>query len=150
MASEIDRLSLEVELLNALKEIKGGTLAVASENDKLGPGRDPGVQLLNFLKLAGDVAIIPGTSLLMQGKVPQGGTHALLGWLAKTALGSVTGTVGWLLLAANSYAKSTSGTYLHDYVVDLFVPRSEPDDAITAPPAAEEPSGKAKPAGRSA
>jgi len=146
MASEIDRLSLEVELLNALKEIKGGTLATASENDRLSPG----VQLLNFLKLAGDVAIIPGTSLLMQGKVPQGGTHALLGWLAKTALGSVTGTVGWLLLAANSYAKSTSGTYLHDYVVDLFVPRSEPDDAITAPPAAEEPSGKAKPAGRSA
>ncbi len=114
---------------------------MASENDtqRLGVGS----QLFNFVRLAGDVALIPGTSLLMQGKVPQGGTHAILGFLAKIALRSlpVVGTATWLLLAANSYAKSSSGKYLHDYVVNAL-----PDVKITA----DEDSDKAKPAGRSA
>ncbi|MGH8652847.1 MAG: DUF6072 family protein [Gammaproteobacteria bacterium] len=107
-----------------------------------------GAQLFNFVKLVGDIALIPGTSLLMQGKVPQGGTHALLGFLAKAALGPVAGTVGWLLLAANSYAKSSSGKYLHDYVVNAL-----PDVKITADEktiTVDEDSDKAKPAARSA
>lgn len=120
---------------------------MASETDTLSPG----TQLLNLLKLAGEVVILPGTSLLMQGKVPQGATHALLGVLARAALGTVGGTVGWLVLAANSYAKSTSGTYLHDYVVGAVT--SEPQEVIdvdvATAPASEGASGKAKSAGRS-
>jgi hypothetical protein len=124
MASENDTLSLEVELLNALKKMKGGTLATALKNDR----SRPGVELLNALKLVGELVILPGSSLLMQGKVPQGGVHAILGVLAWKLLGRISGPVGWVLLAANSFAKSTSGTYLHDYVVDLFRERSETDD----------------------
>jgi hypothetical protein len=93
------------------------------------------------LKLVGELVILPGSSLLMQGKVPQGGVHAILGVLAWRLLGRISGPVGWVLLAANSFAKSTSGTYLHDYVVDLFRERSGTDDVpgvtTAAPPASE-------------
>jgi hypothetical protein len=128
MASENDTLSLDVdELLNALKKIKGGTLAMASENDKLRPG----VELLNALKLVGEVVLLPGSSLLMQGKVPQGGVHAILGVLAWKLLGRISGPVGWVLLAANSFAKSTSGKYLHDYLIDPFRTEYMEDALIT-------------------
>lgn len=120
-----------------------------AQKDTLDPGR-PGTQLLNLLKIAGEVVIVPGTSLLMQGKVAQGATHAVLGVLCRVALGTVGGTIGWLVLAANSYSKSSSGTYLHDYVVGA-VTSSEPQEVIdvdvTTVPASE--GGKTRSAGRS-
>lgn len=118
---------------------------MASENDTLSPERlPPGTQVLNLLKLAGEVAILPGTSLLMQGKVPQGATHAILGWLAKIALGPTAGTIGWLLLAANSYAKASSGKYMHDYVLDVL-PDVDVDVKTKERPASEEAADRAKP-----
>lgn len=100
---------------------------MASEKETLSPAGE----ILNAVKLVGDLVVLPGVSLLMQGKVPEGGAHAILGFLAARMLGTVAGPVCWILLAANSYAKSTSGSYLHEQVLDLFS-GSEPDYAVGA------------------
>jgi hypothetical protein len=100
---------------------------MASEKETPSPANE----VVNAVKLVGDLVVLPGISLLMQGKVPQGGAHAILGFLAARTLGTVAGPVCWILLAANSYAKATSGSYLHEYVLDLFG-GSEPDDAVGA------------------
>ncbi len=95
----------------------------------------PANEIVNAVKLVGDLAVLPGMSLLMQGKVPEGGAHAILGFLAARTLGTVAGPVCWILLAANAYAKSTSGSYLHEYVLDLIT-GGEPDDPVVAAPPA--------------
>jgi hypothetical protein len=57
------------------------------------------------VKLTGDVLVAPGTSLLLESKIIEGGLHVIVGLAARTLLGSV----GWLVVAANSYAKATTG-----------------------------------------
>lgn len=61
----------------------------------------------NAVKLVGE-AFVPGASLLMDGNILAGGAHALVGTWARVALGPV----GLALVAANSYAKSTTGKNL--------------------------------------
>lgn len=101
------------------------------------PVMNPANEIVNAVKLVADL-VLPGTSLLLQGKIPQGGAHAILGVLACKVLGRVAGPVGWVLLAANAYSKSTSGSYLHDYVVDLFSKPTKPGDTHAEEPAVEE------------
>lgn len=67
--------------------------------------------LENAIKLAGEV-LLPGASLLMDGKVVLGGAHVVLGAWAKTALGPV----GVALVIANSYTESTTGMNLIKHV----------------------------------
>ncbi len=99
----------------------------------------PAGELVNAVKLAGELAVFPGSSLMVQGKVPQGAAHAILGLLAYRFLGTVAGPVGWVVLAANAYCKSTSGVYLHDYVLGVAsnsFRHSKPAEAVavdTAP-----------------
>ena len=76
----------------------------------------------NAVKLAGE-AILPGASLLMQGKVAHGGAHVLAGFLAKALLGPI----GVVLVIANSYSHSTTGKNL----LKQFKPE---DRAAPAPP----------------
>jgi hypothetical protein len=98
----------------------------------------PAAEIVNAVKLVGDVMVLPGSSLLMRGNVLQGGAHAILGFLAWRFLGTAAGPVSWILLAANAYAKSSSGSYLHDHVIDLFSQPSEregiPGDTPSAHP----------------
>ncbi len=61
----------------------------------------------NAVKLVGE-AILPGASLLMDGKVAHGGAHLIAGVLAKALLGPV----GLVLVIANSYSSSTTGQNL--------------------------------------
>ena len=61
----------------------------------------------NAVKLVGE-AFVPGASLLMDGKILAGGAHAIVGGLARVALGPI----GLLLVAANSYATSATGKSL--------------------------------------
>ncbi len=63
--------------------------------------------LENALKLVGEV-FVPGASLLIDGKILAGGAHAAVGAVARAALGPL----GLLLVAANSYATSTTGKSL--------------------------------------
>lgn len=66
---------------------------------------DPPIQ--NAVKLLGE-AVMPGASLLMDGKILTGGAHLLAGALAKVALGPL----GVALVIANSYALSSTGKSL--------------------------------------
>lgn len=58
----------------------------------------------NAVKLVGE-AFVPGASLLMEGKILQGGAHLIAGMAARAILGPI----GWALVVANSYANSTTG-----------------------------------------
>ncbi len=58
----------------------------------------------NAVKLAGELVITPGASLLLDGNIKQGIGHALAG----LAAGVVLGPVGVVLVAANSLSLSVS------------------------------------------
>jgi hypothetical protein len=64
----------------------------------------------NAVKLAGEGLIAPGTSLLLDGDIKAGAGHVVAGLAAKALLGPV----GWLLVAASSFAKSTTGKSLYE------------------------------------
>jgi hypothetical protein len=68
----------------------------------------------NGVKLIGE-RIIPGASLLMDGKIAEGSLHALLGLGAKAAFG----LPGLFVLAANSYSKSVTGKGILEHATDL-------------------------------
>ena len=78
----------------------------------------------NALKLVGE-AVIPGASLLMDGKILQGGVHLLAGAAAKVFLGPI----GVALVIANSYAKSTTGKNLLKQFTRDESPKAEPEPA---------------------
>jgi hypothetical protein len=61
----------------------------------------------NAVKLVGEL-FVPGASLLIDGKILQGGAHAVVGTLARAALGPI----GLILVAANSYSTSSTGKNL--------------------------------------
>jgi hypothetical protein len=61
----------------------------------------------NAIKLLGEV-LIPGASLLMEGKIVTGSAHLIVGTWAKAAIGPV----GVALVIANSYTESTTGMNL--------------------------------------
>jgi hypothetical protein len=71
----------------------------------------------NAIKLAGE-ALLPGASLLMDGKILQGGIHLLAGAVAKAFLGPI----GIAVVIANSYSNSTTGKNLLTQLA-RFVPR---------------------------
>lgn len=60
-------------------------------------------QISNGVKLVGET-LLPGTSLLMDGRVKEGAAHAAVGLAARVLLGPI----GWGLVAANSFANSVS------------------------------------------
>ena len=65
----------------------------------------------NAVKLVGEAAILPGTSLLLEGDFKGGAGHAVVGVLAR----SLFGPLGWFAAAANSFSKSTSGKSLLEH-----------------------------------
>jgi hypothetical protein len=67
----------------------------------------------NAVKLVGE-AFVPGASLLMDGKILNGGAHLVVGVLAKMALGPI----GLALVVANSFSQSTTGKNLIKQVTD--------------------------------
>ena len=97
--------------------------------------------ITNGVKLIGE-AILPGTSLLMDGKFSDGATHAVVGIGARLAFGPI----GALVVAADSFSKSVNDKNLWEYAPDGMFTRK--DDATGASPA-EPAAGKAaiKPAG---
>jgi hypothetical protein len=69
---------------------------------------DMGQIVANGVKLAGDTLVAPGTSLLLEGRVIEGSLHVIAGVAARVLLGPI----GWLVVAANSYASATTGNSL--------------------------------------
>ena len=60
-------------------------------------------QISNGVRLFGET-LLPGTSLLMDGRIKEGALHTVAGLAARSLLGPI----GWGLVAANSYVKSVS------------------------------------------
>ena len=66
--------------------------------------------LTNGVRLAGDTLVAPGTSLILDGQLGAGVARVAVGFAARAALGPI----GWLAVAADAYAKTTTGRGLLD------------------------------------
>jgi hypothetical protein len=84
----------------------------------------------NAVKLVGEV-VMPGASLLMDGKILQGGAHLLAGAAAKVLLGPI----GVVLVIANSYAKSTTGKNLLKQFTKDEPPKPPKTETVLVTPA---------------
>lgn len=93
-----------------------------------------GAPIQNAVKLLGE-AMMPGASLLMDGKILTGGAHLVVGALAKAALGPL----GVALVVANSYSLSSTGK-------SLLKQFTKADDAAKQDAAKAAPAPAAKPA----
>lgn len=71
--------------------------------------------LTKGLKLIGEVAITPGISLLLDGKMKSGVVHIGVGFIARR----VFGLPGLLLVGADSYSQSVTGKSLLEHVQTL-------------------------------
>ncbi|MEO8033723.1 MAG: DUF6072 family protein [Acidobacteriota bacterium] len=73
----------------------------------------PTTVLANGAKVLGEIAVIPGASLIADGDLRGGITHGVVGVVASI----VFGPIGWLAVAANSYSRSVTGHNLHEHFV---------------------------------
>jgi hypothetical protein len=74
----------------------------------------PGEQLANAVKLAANLAIIPGTSQLVEGNVREGLVYGLAG-VASKVVSPLLGPlwwVPWVGVALDSFSRSASGRHL--------------------------------------
>ena len=62
----------------------------------------------NAVKLVSEGVVLPGGSLLLDGDFKAGAAHVVVGLLAR----SLFGPLGWFVVAADSYSKSTTGKSL--------------------------------------
>lgn len=67
-----------------------------------------GDQIVNGAKIIADLALLPGASQIVEGKVGSGLLFGLAGIAAKT----VFGPVGWIAAGLDSYSVSASGKHL--------------------------------------
>lgn len=72
-----------------------------------------GTVVARGVKIAGEAVLAPGASLLLDGRVAEGGAHLLGAMVARWALGPI----GWILVAGNSYCKSVTGEHLHQVLL---------------------------------
>jgi hypothetical protein len=71
--------------------------------------------LVNGVKAIGEMTVLPGASLLIDGDVKSGTLHAVGGVVALMALGPVLGPIGWLAMAADSFSQSVSGRHIYEH-----------------------------------
>jgi hypothetical protein len=113
---------------------------------------DASTLAVNSVKLVGE-ALLPGTSLLIEGKFVEGAVHTALGLGARAVLGPV----GCMIIAGDSFSKSVTGKNLWQHVpfpsrkaavpaLPEARPEEEPEgekEKDPAPPAAKTAAGKA-------
>jgi hypothetical protein len=95
---------------------------------------DPSVMLTNGVKLVGE-SLLPGASLLMDGRFGEGAIHAVIGYGARIFLGPL----GLVIVAADSFSKSVTDQNLWDYIPRYSLKRP----AAPASPATAEEAPKA-------
>lgn len=71
--------------------------------------------LANGAKLIGE-AVLPGASLLLDGKFVNGAAHSVAGLGARAALGPL----GVALICADSFSKSVTDKFLWDHMSDAY------------------------------
>jgi hypothetical protein len=87
--------------------------------------------LANGVKLIGEVAVLPGSGLLLEGQVVSGLLHTGSAYVA----GAILGPIGWFLVVADSYSRSVTGRHLWEQ--RAFA--SSDDDKHSAPAPASAP-----------
>jgi hypothetical protein len=70
--------------------------------------------VVNGFKAAGEVLVMPGASLALDGDLKDAGLHFVGAVVARLFLGPI----GWLAFAADSYAKSTTGKGLYQQITN--------------------------------
>lgn len=76
---------------------------------------NPANILVNGAKLVGE-AILPGASLLLDGKFINGAAHSVAGLGARAAFGPI----GVALICADSFSKSVTDKFLWDHMSDAY------------------------------
>jgi hypothetical protein len=76
---------------------------------------NPSNILANGAKLIGE-AVLPGASLLLDGKFVNGAVHSVAGLGARAALGPL----GVALICADSFSKSVTDKFLWDHMSDAY------------------------------
>ncbi len=76
----------------------------------------PTGMLVNGAKALGEIAILPGFSLVVDGDVKSGAIHAAAGLLAGVVLGPLA-VIGWIAAGVDSYSQSVSGMHFHEHFV---------------------------------
>lgn len=76
---------------------------------------NPSNILANGAKLIGE-AVLPGASLLLDGKFVNGAAHSVAGLGARAALGPL----GVALICADSFSKSVTDKFLWDHMSDAY------------------------------
>jgi len=79
----------------------------------------------NGVKLVGE-RFLPGTSLMMDGDIKGGLTHAALGLVARAAFGPIA----WFAVAADSYSRSVTGKGLIDHLAGAVSSARPPEPTI--------------------
>lgn len=86
-----------------------------NENLNAAQQANPSNVLANGAKLIGET-ILPGASLLLDGKFVNGAAHSVLGLGARVALGPI----GVALICADSFSKSVTDKFLWDHMSDAY------------------------------
>jgi hypothetical protein len=86
-----------------------------SENLNTVQQSNPSNILANGAKLIGE-AVLPGASLLLDGKFVNGAAHSVAGLGARAALGPL----GVALICADSFSKSVTDKFLWDHMSDAY------------------------------
>ncbi|MDO9025987.1 DUF6072 family protein [Zwartia sp.] len=92
-----------------------------------GASINPATALVNGAKLVGE-SMLPGASLLLDGKFVNGAAHAAAGIGARIALGPI----GVALICADSFSKSVTDKFLWDHVSDAYKASTEKRAAAKA------------------
>jgi hypothetical protein len=67
-----------------------------------------GTQVTNGVKVLAELALLPGSSQIVEGKVGSGILYGVAGFAAK----AVFGPIGWIVAGLDSYSVSASGQHL--------------------------------------
>lgn len=76
------------------------------------PTPSVGEQVTNGVKILAELALLPGSSQIVEGKVGSGIVYGVAGFAAK----AVFGPIGWIVAGLDSYSVSSSGRHLWEIV----------------------------------
>ncbi|MDM0053045.1 DUF6072 family protein [Variovorax sp. J22R115] len=84
-------------------------------------------QVANGVKIVANLALLPGSSQIVEGKVGSGVVYGLAGFAAR----AVFGPIGWIATGLDSYSLSSSGKHLWEH---LTMPRVDDQPAKPGKP----------------
>jgi hypothetical protein len=83
----------------------------SKETKSMSDAKATDTTVANAVKIAGEGLVFPGASLLIDGDLKGGGAHLVIGLAAKALIGPI----GWFLVAADSFSRSSTGKNLYEH-----------------------------------